>query len=197
GLRQMQADILSAKPVTLWVVETNEKVLTGNVCDVTGSPVSGVRITADSEMDIAQGRLRAYTDENGFFQIANLFPGKWVISAMIPNGPALQRTIDIPMDTNPSPLTIRIENTCSIEGEILTDQEPGRMSIRVQGLDFETEAQKIGSKLWYSFQHLPPGRAQLILEVYDGRRYQECYLSVEEVWVDLEKGKVLRHDFSL
>lgn len=197
GLRQMQADILAGMPISLWVVAPSEKVLTGTVTDPTGSAISGVRVTADSQMDIAQGRLRAYTDENGSFQISNLFPGQWIISAILPKGPAVRRDITIVNKGNPPPLNIRVENTCSVEGEILTDKEPGRWSIRVRGLGYETESQKIGSKFWYSFKHLPPGRAQIILEVYDGRRYQESYLSVQEAWVELEKGKVVRRDFSL
>ena len=96
----------------------------------------------------------------------------------------------------PPVMNVQLESSCTLEGQLITDRSPGRWNIRVQGLDYETESQKIGSSYWYSFKHLPPGRAKIILEVYEGKRYQESYLQVKEEWVELAAGKPMRVDFS-
>jgi protocatechuate 3,4-dioxygenase beta subunit len=197
GLRLMQADILQSVPLTLWIVEEGDMELSGRIVDDQGLPLSGARVTADSSMDIAQGRMRGYSDEAGYFKVSHLFPGKWILSFMIPKGPTIQRTVLIPDSGTPPMLNVKLETSCILEGQILTDRSPGRWNIRVQGLDYETESQKIGASYWYSFKHLPPGRAKVILEIYEGKRYQESYLDVKEEWVELAPGKTLRVDFSI
>ncbi|MHC4943092.1 MAG: hypothetical protein ACYTG7_08760 [Planctomycetota bacterium] len=196
GLRLMQADILDSVPLTLWIVEKGDLELTGRIADDKGLPLSGARVTADSSMDIAQGRMRGYSDEAGYFKVSHLFPGNWILSFMIPKGPTLQRTVMIPAEGHVPEVNIQLERSCTLEGQIITDRSPGRWNIRVEGLDYETESQKIGSSYWYSFNHLPAGRARIILEIYEGKRYQESYLEVKEDWVDLVAGKTTRRDFA-
>lgn len=196
SLRRLQADILEGLPVTLWVVQQGDVTVSGRVLDASGVPIPQVRLTADSATDVAQGRVRAYTDDAGYFSVSSLFPGRWVVTALIPKGPTIKRSLMVPEKGGLPELLIRIEDSGRIEGEIVTDKSPSRWTVRVQGLGFETESQKIGSEFWYSFEHLPPGKARVILEVYEGRRYQESNLKVIEAWVNVKPGGAVQQNFT-
>jgi hypothetical protein len=61
----------------------NDGSIIGYVFDQTGSPLSGVKITATSPTQIG-GDKRAYTNEEGMFRLRQLFPGTFQVTAAAP-----------------------------------------------------------------------------------------------------------------
>lgn len=194
-IRQLQADIVRRVPLILWTTEQGDVKLVGHILDAGGTPMAQVRVSAFSGTGVFQGHHRGFTDVSGKFEIPRLYPGEWLVKASLPRGPSLEETVSIPPNRAVAEITMKVKDTCRLEGEIKTDQIPDRMTIRVKGLNFETQIMPIGSDLWYTFQHLPEGKAQVILEVYAGKRFYESNLKVVEDWVDLKPGRVVRKDF--
>jgi hypothetical protein len=197
GLRRLQADIVLQEPITLWVTEQKADItLFGRVVDHAGAPLARVKLNAESCLGIYQGRQRGLTDQEGRFEISNLCPGRWTLKAYLPKGPLLEKTVNLTSD-NPSPdITLRVKNNCRLEGTITIDVRPSRMRVKISGLHYETNTVTIGSNLSYAFQYLPEGKALVSLELYQGRRYQESYLTVHEAWVVLKPGKTVYKNFS-
>jgi hypothetical protein len=197
GLRKLQSDIILGLPVTLWLTDEPNIQLTGLLLDASGSPVPEVRLNASSIAGVFQGRQRGFTDERGIFKIPYLFPGPWVITAQIPGGPTIERRILIEEEGMPEELQIRLENSCRLEGQLHADTPPSRVRVYIEGLDYKTEPLFLGPDLAFSFQHLPAGKAHLVIEAFERNRLQENYLNIVEDWIDLEPGRVLKKEFGL
>lgn len=63
--------------------------LTGHVYDSAGAPIKGVRVVAESDTQIGGARL-ATTDDQGFFRLTGLSPGRFKVSV---SAPKLKTTI--------------------------------------------------------------------------------------------------------
>jgi hypothetical protein len=196
GLRKLQSDIIHGLPVTLWLTDEPNIKLKGTVLDASGRPLPEVRLSASSMAGVLQGRQRGFTNEEGFFQIPYLFSGPWVIQAQIPGGPTVERMIRIEGKGKPQEITIRLKDNCRLEGRVEADPPPTRVRVYIEGLAYETEPLFLGPDLAYSFQHLPAGKARVVVEAFERNRFQENFMKVMEDWVQLEPERVVRKDFS-
>ena len=70
-------------PLVAHAQEGNSGSITGYVYDQTGNPIRGVKVTAASPTQIG-GSKSAYTNDEGFFRFAALFPGDFEIRASAP-----------------------------------------------------------------------------------------------------------------
>ena len=194
-LRELQADIVMGSPVSLWVVGESKIRIPGRVLDAHGHPVSQVRLSARSGTGLFEGHHRAFSDGAGYFELQGLFPGEWVIQAVIPEGPIVLRDLTIIEDGEPPELLVKLTNDCRIEGTVTCGEVPGKLNVQVMGKDFETLAVPVAAGRTFTFSRLPPGRARIVLEAYMGRRFSESTLEVFEKWVDLVPGKTVHCAF--
>jgi len=197
NLKELHADLINQTPMIIWIPMKSDISLEGNVCGVNGNPIPGVSVRAFSGTGIFEGVHSAYSDTSGYFKVPDLFPGVWIIKAEIPKGPILTKTVTISKKRLPPPLQIKVSNECKVEGGISAEDIPERLVVKISGLRFETIVQQVGPDLHYSFSNLPPGRAKIILEIYQCRQHSETSLEIIEAWVDLKSGSTVTKDFKL
>jgi hypothetical protein len=70
-------------PAAAWAQGGSSGSITGNVFDQTGTPLKGIKIVATSPTQIG-GSKTTYTNDEGFFRLPALFPGKFDVRATAP-----------------------------------------------------------------------------------------------------------------
>ena len=106
-------DILNYRAVL-----TRSLVLEGSVVDDAGRPLSGATISA---VPVGESKSRGDGDRSrsdGSFKLSRLTSGKWRVSATHPDGGRGMALVDL--GTESEPLTIRLSESPSIVGRLLT-----------------------------------------------------------------------------
>jgi hypothetical protein len=110
-------------PARVWAQGGQNGSIIGNVFDQTGAPIKGVKITATSPTQIG-GAKSAYSNDEGFFRIPLLQPGKFEVKASAPKMQAqIMKDIDVGI-TAPTEVTVMMEVATATEEITVVEKPP-------------------------------------------------------------------------
>lgn len=178
-------NLIRQVPITIWLHYAGRTELSGMVTDDQGTPVKGVIIEARPLFGFDRKRYRALSNANGQFNLKNLFTGRWNVNVTFPSGPSVHQLVTISPEGTPDHLKFKAPGSCSLKGRVdLTDTAYfPRISIR--GENFRLDDTRLRKSGNFVFEHLPAGKATVVVESYTTQRFEEQSLVIRKTEVEL------------
>lgn len=166
----MRVTLPGAEPVVL--VVPREAVVSGRVLDPSGAPLAAATVQVDEERKrngftfVDDGKA---ADENGFFEIDGLGPGKIVLQASGSSfAPSAPQTLELAAGETLAGLVLRLRPGGTILGELVgSDGRPRTGNVWLNGAGFSAypEADADGR---FQVNGVPPGEMRLGAQTEEG-----------------------------